>query len=287
MKKINLLILLLPAVFACSPVIYPLSIEERQPSKSGLDLARKSMAVVYDDAARDTAFSYAFAESFATALEKDYFNGERTIGIYSVDLGKGDYESRDSMVSLVMQTDADVVFVLKNPETGALVRTADKTMAPVSIKMLAYDSMGGEKDKVRSFNGTVNLSESGSLDEEAFRSVLTANAKSLGNKASSSFLSTWKEENYGVYYFDSAVPGWYEGTAAAANFEWKKAIEYWFKTLDTKNMERRACAEFNIALACYMMEDYPLALKWLDRADADCQLSLSAALRKKLQNKIR
>lgn len=287
MKKINLLIALALSVVSCSPSVYRMSLEERQPSKSGLDLSRKSIAVVYDDAAPDTAFSYAFAEGFATALEKDYFNGERAIGIYSIDLGKGDYASRDSMVSLVMQTDADVVFVLQNPETGALVRTSDKTMAPVTIKMLAYDSMGGDKDKVRAFNGTINLTEEGAPDEEAFRKGMAADGASLGTKASSSFISTWKEASYGIYYYDSSAVGWYEGLSAATKFEWKKAIEYWFKCLDTKNMERKACAEYNIALACYMMEDFALATKWLDRADADCPVELSTNLRKKLQDKVK
>ena len=286
MKKINLLLVLLAAV-ACSPSVYHFALEARQPSKSGLDLARKSMAVIYDDAARDTAFSYAFAESFATALEKDYFNGERAIGIYSIDLGKGDYESRDSMVSLVMQTDADVVFVLKNPETGELIHTSDKTMSVVGIKMLAYDSMGGEKDKVRSFNGSVNISGDGNLDNEGFREVLRSNAATLGTRASSSFMSTWKEETYGIYYYESGSSDWTEATSAATRYEWKKAIEKWLKTLDTNNLERKACAEYNIALCCYLLEDYALASKWLDRADKDCPLSLSSSLRKKIQEKMK
>ena len=284
MKKINLFVAGL-ALAACSPMVYNLDVEMRQPSKSGMDLAGKTLAVVYDDAGADTAFCYGFAEGFATALENDYFGGERAIGIYSVDLGKADYSVRDSMVSLVMQTDADVVFLLENPKTGNLVRTAANTSAPLTIEIQAYDSMAGDKDKVRTFNGTTTIAAGGMLDEAGYRKALNEQAPALGTRASGSFVSTWKAEQFPIYYYDSAASWWLDATRDAVSFKWKDAIEKWIKVLDTKNSEKKACAEYNIAVGFFMLGDKDLALKWLDRADADCALSLSPGLRSKINAK--
>jgi hypothetical protein len=49
-------------------------------------------------------------------------------------------------------------------------------------------------------------------------------------------------------------------------------------------MMKRASAEYNIAVACYMLGDFDLALEWLDRSDADNKLpTLSDGLRKRIE----
>ena len=280
MKRISTLFLLLGLV-ACAPSVYQISVEGRQPSKSGIDLAGKTMAVVYAERSERAAFKLAFAEGFAKALEKDYFNGEEAVGLFTVE--DEDYTSRDSMVSLVMQTDADVVFFVQEPEIGPLRHEEGLTTAVVGVKMLAYDALSGEKDKVRNFNGSVKVSRVGSLDEAAWRPVVDSEAPDLGTRAASSFLSTWKPETYGIYYYDSFRDGWLSGARYASEFKWKEAITEWLTLLDTKNREKKACVEYNIALGCFMSGQSALALKWLDRADRDCPLSQSAVLRKKLE----
>ena len=62
-----------------------------------------------------------------------------------------------------------------------------------------------------------------------------------------------------------------------------EAIEAWMTLLDTNNPMKRSCAEFNIAQACFLNGEYALALKWLDRSDADYPVSLSTNLRKRIQ----
>ena len=52
------------------------------------------------------------------------------------------------------------------------------------------------------------------------------------------------------------------------------------RPLSTKNMEKKACAEYNIATGCVMLGDLDLTTRWLDRADSDCTLSLSGPLKR-------
>ena len=61
-------------------------------------------------------------------------------------------------------------------------------------------------------------------------------------------------------------------------------MDLWFGLLDTNDPMKRSCAEYNIALACYMLGDYNLAGQWLERSDKDNKLpNMSDALRKRIE----
>ena len=51
---------------------------------------------------------------------------------------------------------------------------------------------------------------------------------------------------------------------------------------DTGDLLKRSCAEYNIAVACYMLGDYMLASEWLAMSDKDNKLPQSDALRKRI-----
>ena len=89
-------------------------------------------------------------------------------------------------------------------------------------------------------------------------------------------------EVYSIAYYDSSK--WYEGLVRADQYDWKGAMDIWIGLLDSKDMMKRSAAEYNIAVACYMLGDYHLALEWLDRSDADNGFpTLSDGLRKRIE----
>ena len=75
----------LMALASCAPQAFVVRSEMRGPSKSGLSLAGKSMAVVYltDGNPRDTLFNASAAGGFASRLEEEYFGGEREIELFT------------------------------------------------------------------------------------------------------------------------------------------------------------------------------------------------------------
>jgi hypothetical protein len=96
-----------------------------------------------------------------------------------------------------------------------------------------------------------------------------------------SFKTQWKTEAYSLAYFENEK--WYKALDHAESYNWKAAMQQWFTLLDTNDPMRRSCAEFNIAVACYMLGDYDLAEQWLDRSDADNKLpNMSDSLRKRI-----
>ena len=159
------------ALASCAPQAFVVRSEMRGPSKSGLSLAGKSMAVVYltDGNPRDTLFNASAAGGFASRLEEEYFGGEREIELFTA---HGDYSSKDSLVSLVLETGKDVVFVIGTPELGIPsvkdpIKVTGRHVAPdssyVSIAtvpftttIFVYDSMNKE-DRV--FGGATSPRE--------------------------------------------------------------------------------------------------------------------------------
>ena len=272
MKKLLFPLLALLAVSACSPQVYSLMLDVRGPSTSGLDLSRKSLAIVTMETP-DSTFDRNAASAMARVLEQDYFGGEELVGMYRVPAA--DSVSLDLMHSLIMDTDADVVFLLNS----TIDLPDDKARLPLRTNLSVYDSMG--EDKVHRFKGQAYmLPKDGTSD-------LSEEAEKVGNRIATRFLSTWKTESFSLYYFDDFNAGSWE-SALKLSYENKfaKAIDVWSKFVKGGTALKRAAASYNIAMAFYLLEDYEMASKWLDMADSLENLSLSPGLRKRITERL-
>lgn len=298
------------SILSCSPQYFPIEVEMRYPSSSGLDLAGKSMAVVYvDDGSEQSAFAGGLADGLAKSLETEYFYGEQTIDIFSVSMQEdADYSDRDTLINLIMETGRDVVLLIDRTHFGEAVpgeneaftgrfSDADSSYVctvrvPFTMTVHAYDSMNKE-DRVLSFSGSGTAralvynngqADAAQIVSDVWKFMEPAGERA-GHSASGSFLNVWRNESYAVIYYD--MSSWDKPSRAVYNYQWKEAIDDWLKLVDTGNEQRRACAEYDIALGCYMLGQYELALRWLDQADADYPISLSGTLRKRIEERIR
>ena len=291
------------ALAACSPQTLTLHCDMRHPSKSGIDLSRKSMSIVYmDNGQADTTFSNGVASSLARSLEEDYFGGNEAIGVYKIPV---DSVSLDLMHRLVIDSGDDVVFLLGPPAFGEVALTENTAVKdPVSVdsayvaqaqipynaKLFVYDSMDKE-DRLHVFRG-------GSiLRSQVFSSGVTApeylkeralvtkdlSADLVGKQISNRFVPTWKTESYSLYYYDGMDGDWERAAIQAYDMNWKRAADIWMKKVNEGSTSKRACACYNTALAFYMMGDLNLATKWLDRADELGTPTLSPGLRKRIE----
>ena len=294
---------------ACGPEIFTMNLETRQPSISGLDLGGKSISVVYlDEAGKDTVFNKSLATGFAQTLEKEYFNGEEAVGIYRMIKQPGaNYASRDTLLNLVIDSNDDVVFLFdatdfQTPELGesraSALDAADSTRVtvakvPYAIRLYAYDSMN-KQDTVRTFIGNSTFNQVIFGGERTTQEELTrrlwdntgnteAQALTVGEKSAERFKPTWKEEAFSFYYYEDN--NWTTAAEAAYNFQWNKAVDQWLQLLNTRNADKRARAEYNLAAACFLMGDIELAEGWLDKSDKDGPVELSGSLRRKIINK--
>jgi hypothetical protein len=289
------------ALAACSPQTLTMNVEMRHPSKSGIDLSRKTISIVYmDDGAADTTFSNGVASALARSLEEDYFAGREAIGVYKVPV---DSVSLDLMHRLVIDSGDDVIFLFGPPSFGEValsdnvavknpssVDSAFVTQAqiPYNAKMFVYDSMdqldqmkifrAGSILRTQVYNNGVTAPEY--LKEEALKAK-DLGADLVGRQFSNRFTPTWKSELYTLYYYE--IWDWERAAYYATEYQWQKAAEIWMQKVNDNNITKRACACYNTALAFYMMGDQKLATKWLDRADGYMNLEHSPALRKRIE----
>ena len=270
-----MLILMAVSVLSCGPTRHAIHVEMRNPSKSGLELGGKNITIAYSSNGDHVAdsFNQHMAKSFAELLEKDYATGEGSIPLYKVDSSTGDYSQKDSLINILAKTDADVVLLLDSPEFQKSASAA----VPLKIKLYCYDGMN-KADKVFSYVGSKVVTFS---DEAA----IISEAVDAGKLISASFVSQWKHEQYSIAYYDGAK--WYEALARAEQYDWIGAMDIWFSLLDTNDLMKRASAEFNISVACYMLGDYILADEWLKKSKADNDMpTLTDAMTKRINSRL-
>lgn len=289
MKRIVWLVAALVGLASCSPEIYTYYLDVRRPSDSGLDLARKSMALVYMDGEvpADTAFNRSMASSLARALEEDYFGGQEVIGIYRIP--KADSLSLDLMHSLVMDTGEDVIFLLTSAlgepvmETNQEVHNARSVdsayvcpaQVPLNTALYIYDSMGD--DVVRRFNGNTvlrplvynsGITPAENLKDKARLATAGGEAEKVGERISQRFISNWQTESFSFYYYDdSNSERWIDAIGSTMDGKFAAAIDAWAPFLQGNDDRQRACACYNMALAFYMMGDTGLSARWLESAN--------------------
>ncbi len=272
MKK-SLFILILLAVVSCGPTRHAMTVQMRHPSRSGLDLGGKIVSVAYSTISDPVVdgFNEAMARSFADVLEEDYETGESSVKVVCVDGTRSDHAQRDSLINILMRTGSDVVFLFASPVFNPDVKSG---AIPLKVSLYCYDGMNKE-DKVFGFSGTTVISST-------MPSSLADEAADAGKNVSEIFKPEWKHEQFSIAYFDG--PRWYDALELAEQYDWKGAMDIWFSLLQTNDMMKRASAEYNISVACYMLGDFELADEWLKRSKADNDMpTLTDAMSKRIE----
>ena len=139
MKKLSWILVAVMTAAACSPQVYPLHLEVRQPSDAGLTLVGKTASIVYMDGSNsvDSLFDRHAASALALALEADYFDGEEVIGLSRI--ATPDSIGVDLMHTLVMETGGDVIFLLSTalgePSLGQNTESKNsRWIRPLSVR---------------------------------------------------------------------------------------------------------------------------------------------------------
>ena len=271
MKRVLYIIIVAVLMVSCGPSRHAVHVEMRHASKSGLELTGKNISTVCykGDELIENRLIDSLAVGFARSLENDYQTGKGSVPVVSLDRSSGDYASRDSLINLLVRNGGDVVFLFD----VTFSHSTANNMLPMKVTMYCYDGMNRE-DVVKKYVGSSLLQFSS--EKEMLNEALKA-----GFHISESFKAQWKHEQYSIAYYDSVK--WLEALVKAEQYDWKGAMDIWFELLDSFDPLKRSAAEYNIAVACYMLGDFDLAKMWLDRSDAESKMpTLSDAMRKRL-----
>ncbi|MCQ2140814.1 MAG: DUF6340 family protein [Bacteroidales bacterium] len=276
MKKFISAFAALALLTSCGPSTYTMLVGMRYPSKSGLAPVGKDIAVLYlhDKECSDTLFNNRVADAVACSLEDDYFGGASAVQVYSMEKLSGDYSSLDSMALLATDLGPDVLFLVDTPDFYI-----ESGKPKVNAGLYAYDTMG--KDSVYRVYARAEVPVTTEPFDSSQIKKSVKLAEAIGKKMADNFISTWNNEYYTVYYFDTEAS--MKAVELASEMKWENALEIWLRLVKTKNLHSRSCFEYNVAVACYMLGEYDLAVEWLNQSESDSQVVNASALRKRIE----
>lgn len=253
-------------MMSCAPTRYMMEVETRHTPKSGVDLFGKNVSIIYgqNGNSNEDVVLESIAEGMSVSLGEKYQNTIGEVNLFSLKSAP-QYASKDSLLTLLAKTGADVVFLL-DKVTCSQERS-------YSYLLICYDGMNHD-DKIQTFTGHFIANSTKAV------SVLKADAVNAGKDLANAFDPQWKPELFSLYYCYQS--GWHEAMEKAGGFDWKGAMDIWMGLLDTKDLLKQSCLCFNIATACYMLGEYELASEWLYRSDRINHLPLSSVLRKRI-----
>lgn len=210
----------------------------------------------------------------------NYLNDDKT------EAGTMFYSSlRDSLNNLIIDTGSDVVFLLDSVDLSVVsydslkfsgIYNKDSAFVATagvlgSFHIFCLDGMDKEED-VKIFGGKnvvkQNVYLSGNEDEvslleKTYASLDDAGWK-FGDKISKSFVSRWRREDVTYYYFDNE--DWLKGLRYARYHQYSQAMDVWLSLVSSSSASAKGCASYNMAVTCYILGEYDLALQWLDMA---------------------
>ncbi len=273
LKKYFTLILAVVCLAGCSPQLYDVTLEMRHPSSSGLDLTGKRVAIVYPYglSQEEMQLTSALCSTLADRLDAAYPESDST-SLYTIEYNDSysAMSSADSLVSLTLKTDADVLMLL-----GRAGELADGYKSEsFTLPLYCYDALSGsDNSAVKTFT----IAADAGSDPEA-------SGKSIANKISSSFTPQWKAEQFGIWYRDTE--DWGSALDDALDFKWDSAIKKWMSLLEnTKDSFLRAKLEYNIGLGCFMLGANDLSLEWLNQSKEEAPSDETTALIKRVNKK--
>ncbi|MDX9781420.1 MAG: DUF6340 family protein [Bacteroidales bacterium] len=281
---------------SCGPVVEFFNIDQRVPAEFQVDIIDRSIAV----------FSSTDALKDSVVIEKERFTSDSLImlnmaiglaeGLESnlkLDTGaikvfnqtgsdRSELDNPSYIKSLSLNSASDLIFVIErldmgimqlykltgeNPETNAGLTYVS---LPFNMEVGLYDGFTGNPILRREVADTIYWEVITRMDlkDEVVASRLYSSmheiSKKLGSTFSSRFFDTWLPVERYLYTYDARP--WSDAFRFSQEFKWKEAMDIWLNLTDEATPLKRASAAFNLAVALEMMEEYNLALEWLDVA---------------------
>lgn len=282
-----LLILLLFATLSCAPTARIFEIEQSLPSNSSLEMAGSSMTLFFSlgngelsdslISVNDSLFMANVANAFATKIEEELNLQEGALFIFSHHPTQRVYDA-DYIRELSFLSNSDIIFILdsltlSNPTLEHSLPDGSNleglfAKSEVSSKLLAFNSFTGEQ--VASINKSESayrdLLSSKDLSKQALIAGAIATIPNLseyvGSSLAQEFFPKWQRVQRILYL----LPGskWSRAFEYAVECNWNEAMEIWLELTQENNVARVAVAAFNLAVACELTENLPLAQKWLE-----------------------
>ncbi|MDR2292191.1 MAG: DUF6340 family protein [Prevotellaceae bacterium] len=174
-------------------------------------------------------------------------------------------------VIVVEFIDINAQYIFEKSKKRPLVTNVNFT-----VKINAYDVATG--NKAMKYTGKDNIMIPASYDEDGtyvpppkLEAARRITAEMIGQDFAKRIIPTWETAErlifYDSYYDNTSSKLRKAYDAATKEQNWSNAAQYWTDALEeSKTKSRQAQIIYNIALSCEMLENFNLAIKWLEKA---------------------
>jgi hypothetical protein len=224
-----------------------------------------------------------FAKGMAQSLEKRLQLKEGDVPVFN-HFGSeiNDIRDRSYVEALAKNSDSDILLLLENLKIGKFEKlnqavspvrsgyASSYVYAPLSLLVNVYDGKTADLISSLTQNDTIYweiLAKEGVNEERLNKSLFSALNKisvSAGDDIIKNFFPEWGNEQRCLFIFENSA--WRKAHSLAMDFKWKEAMDIWMQEASSPDNLKVACAAFNIAVACEMLERFDLASEWLDMA---------------------
>lgn len=291
-KRIDRLMLILAALaglWSCAPQVRYFNVDVRHDAETDIDLTNLRAAVFPVFAARETDSLLACRVGIGLAekLESDRRLASGEVPVYGVpeaeyrpDEADGSAGLPDTgyLTDIAERTGADLLLFVdrlsfRNPAEGPRIPLGgeygmDYLLLPFSVDLHVYDAAAGSLLYSKSDSDTAYVQTAGlPLSDPArlngtLQKYLPDIAGKIGARLASYLTPQWEtRERMLIVYGGSSA--WERPCELAGDFKWKEAIELWMPLAASESPRKAACAAYNIAVGCEMLEQFELAEEWI------------------------
>lgn len=280
--------IILCCVVSCAPQLHYMNVDVRRQAKVSLPEERSSAVFsIIGSGKYDSVRLGNVAAGLAEKIEEDRGRRSGTVTVWSVDEnnfpgfpGEGGEklsgESRKYLSGLSDLSGADLLFFvsrLRFLPYSVQVNSAysqydgNNVTLPFEVDFNIYDTeqelllySNRATDTLYLFvDGAISSRDMGS----AIAKYLPDISKKIGTMLGKDVSSQWITQERLIISYEGDIQ-WEEARQLAFDFKWEEAIAKWTELVETKNPRKSACAAYNIALGCEMLEGFDLARKWID-----------------------
>lgn len=286
MKRFVILILSAIAVYSCSPLTLNITVEARGKAELLMDLGGEAPAIVNIAPRGDKDSTLISLVSFGIAekIEEDLELKQGDVPVYSFFSEELDMNDLSSVPYLFSITDAQKVvvldslkvddFVVNRPEKKAYLEDGTYRQTEVFLpfkvdfKVFTIDSLSPEYRL--SVNDSVKWTILSDEKVDDLKVIAKANSSmrkvfmDMGKDLGAMFTPQWEEQKRMIVVYENEA--WMKAFQYADSFMWNEAMDLWLIQVKSPNPKKASFAAYNISIACEMLEQYDLALQWLDLA---------------------
>lgn len=281
-SSIVLCIVAVANLTGCAPQARYFNVDVRESGYIELPIENRTVAVfsISSQSKTDSTRLGNVAVGLAEKIEEDRGLSSGEVAVYSIP--KVEFDSFPAIDTayignLMLNSGAHVLVFVDNlrfsqygVQKNAVSSNSDNVniIVPYSVDLNVYDAMTDSLLLSKTDRDSIYMQVISSVIEQdrvggVIAGYLPQISQKIGMKLGGYLSQQWITSERMLISYDGDT-AWENPYMLAQEFKWNEAIQAWMVLAESNNPKKAAFAAYNIAVGCEMMEQFDMALKWID-----------------------